>query len=64
MKLKLLAHLDGVLAENELRETGGANLTLEAFHALVLAATGSKVKAEKAASARMAAQLRSGQKVT
>ncbi|QJX01241.1 hypothetical protein [Frigoriglobus tundricola] len=57
----MLAQLDGVLAEEELRATGGAGLTTEAYHALVLRATGSPAAAERAARRRVAEQMRRGQ---
>lgn len=50
-----------ILAEEELRTTGGADLTLEGYHQLVLLATGSKAEAARRTSARMAAQLRRGE---
>lgn len=60
MKLALLAGLDGVLAEEQLARTGGRGLSLEAYRDLVERATGSKAAGERAASARLAAQLRAG----
>lgn len=60
-KLRLEAALGAVLAEEELRTTGGVDLTLEGYHALVLLATGSKAEAERRTRARMAAQLRRGE---
>lgn len=60
VKLSLLEQLDGVYAEEYLRETGGAGLTTQAYRDLVEQATGSRAMAEKAATARMAAQMRAG----
>ena len=60
-KLLLTAHLDGILAEEELRTTGGKDLSPDGLFALVLRATGSKVQATRAARDRVAAQLRAGE---
>lgn len=56
----LLVHVEGVLAEEELRETGGANLTIDGYYDLVLAATGNPKTAAHSARARRAEILRRG----
>lgn len=60
MKLALLQNLPGVEAEERLAAGDTAGLSAEAYHALVLAATGSPAEAERRTRARMAAQLRAG----
>ncbi|WP_171469367.1 hypothetical protein [Frigoriglobus tundricola] len=49
------------MAEEELRATGGAGLSTEAYFHLVEAATGSTAAAERAARKRVAEQMRNGQ---
>lgn len=59
-KLALALHLEGVLAEEELRATGGNDLSTEAYYDLVALATMSEKRAEQMAGARRAARLRAG----
>jgi hypothetical protein len=49
-----------VLAEEELRATGGAGLTIDGYYDLVLAATGDPREAERRARARRSDLLRRG----
>jgi hypothetical protein len=58
--LRLQVHLEGVLAEEELRATGGAGLTIDGYYDLVLAATGDPREAERRARARRSDLLRRG----
>lgn len=59
-KLALQVNLEGALAEKELRETGGRDLTLEGYYDLVLLATGSAPEAARRTKARRQAILREG----
>lgn len=59
-KLALLVNLPHAQAERELRETGGADLSLDAYYDLVLLATGSAQEAERRTRARRAALVRRG----
>lgn len=60
--MNLLLHLDGVRAEEELRERAGDASPAE-LERLVLAATGDKAQAEAARLAREHALLRAGRDV-
>lgn len=57
-------NLPHALAEKELRETDGANLTIDGYYDLVLLATGSVKEAERRARARRSAILRAGKTPT
>lgn len=63
-KLRLLSNIDTILAEEELRATGGRDLTIDGYYDLVLLATGSVREAERRAKARRAALLREGIQAT
>ena len=59
-KFALLANMDHALADKELRETGGADLTTDGYYDLVYLATGSEFEARRRAKARRAAILSEG----
>lgn len=61
-KLALLLHIDGVLAEEELRAHpwGERTMSTDAYYDLVLAATMSEEAARRRAKARRAAYLKAG----
>lgn len=57
-KLTLLANIDGVLAEEELRNNPwGKGLSHDAFYDLILAATGDASEAKRKTKARRAAMV-------
>ncbi len=59
--MALLAHIDGVLAEEELRANPwGRGMSTDQFFDLVLAATGDEGAARRRAKARRAAYIKAG----